>query len=163
MTINSFPILIVEDSKDDFFLLNHALRKNGIQHPVYWVKDGVEAIDYLRGQGMYADRKVYPLPKILIVDLKMPRLGGLELLEWIKEQDDELSLLPVLVMSCSNQHQDISGAYNLGATTFFVKPSSFEDLQSLTKTIHDYWLKCVIPKLDEGSSGSQTPAIPIEG
>jgi CheY-like chemotaxis protein len=92
MTRNPFPILIVEDSKDDFFLLNHALRKNGIEHPVYWVKDGVEAIEYMCGQGIYADRNAYPIPKILIVDLKMPRLGGLELLEWIKDQN-ELSLL----------------------------------------------------------------------
>jgi CheY-like chemotaxis protein len=76
MTRNPFPILIVEDSKDDFFLLNHALRKNGIEHPVYWVKDGVEAIEYMCGQGIYADRNAYPIPKILIVDLKSRGLAA---------------------------------------------------------------------------------------
>ncbi len=152
MPANAFPILIVEDSKDDYFLLSHALAKNGIQNPVHWAKDGVEAIEYLRGQGIYADRNRYPIPKVLIVDLKMPRLGGLELLEWIKDQP-QLRLLPVLVMSSSNQPQDVSGAYSLGASTFFMKPSTFDDLQKLTRTIHEYWVSCVSPAIEKADSG----------
>ena len=108
MIADQFRILVVEDNEDDFFLLRRALDKNEISNPVHWVKDGIEAIEYLSGKGKFGDRSQYPVPKVVIVDLKMPRLSGLELLEWIKQQQPELSLLPVLVMSSSNLPEDIS-------------------------------------------------------
>jgi CheY-like chemotaxis protein len=143
-----FPILVVEDNPDDFYLLKRAFMKNGIRNPVHWVQDGLEAIEYLQGQGRYADREENPLPKVVVVDLKMPRLGGLEFLEWVKSHPS-LSLLPVLVMSSSNLDVDVGRAYQLGANSFFVKPTTFDDLYKLTKTIHEYWVECVEPSKRE--------------
>jgi CheY-like chemotaxis protein len=148
MKRTSFPILIVEDNADDFYLLKRAFLRNDIRNPIHWVQDGIEAMEYLKGEGRYSDRAENPFPKVLVVDLKMPRLGGLELLEWIKRHP-ELSLLPVLVMSSSNLAEDVARAYALGANSFFVKPSTFDDLTKLTKTIHDYWVECVDPNLEE--------------
>jgi CheY-like chemotaxis protein len=150
MQEDAFTILVVEDTPEDFMLLQRALAKNQIKNPVQWVQDGIQAIKYLYGEGNYANRTKYPFPKVVMVDLKMPRLGGFELLEWIKGHPG-LSLLPILVMSSSNLPDDISRAYALGANSFFLKPAKFEDLQKLTRIIHDYWLQCVGPGLIERS------------
>lgn len=150
-----FPILVVEDDATDFFLLKRALEKNGIDNPIHWIRDGLHAIDYLQGVGAYADREQHPLPKVIILDLKMPRLGGLELLDWIKSHP-ELSILPVLVMSSSNLPDDVERAYALGASSFFMKPSTFEDLQKMTKSIHEYWVQCVEPQLPRRTAPRQT-------
>src|SRR5690348_14402619 len=113
-----FPILVVEDNPDDFFLLKRAFSKNHVRNPIHWVQDGLEAIEYLSGHGRYANREEHPMPKVVVVDIKMPRLGGLELLDWIKGHPD-LSLLPVLVMSSSNLQEDVIEAYSRGAASFF--------------------------------------------
>jgi CheY-like chemotaxis protein len=146
-----FPILVVEDNPDDYYLLKRAFHKNEIRNPIHWVQDGLEAIKYLEGDERYSDRVENPFPKVLVVDLKMPRLGGLELLKWIKTHP-ELSLLPVLVMSSSNLSEDVGRAYALGANSFFMKPSTFHDLTKLTKTIHDYWVECVDPNIQNNGT-----------
>jgi CheY-like chemotaxis protein len=146
-----FPMMVVEDNPDDFYLLKRAFHKNEIRNPIHWLQDGLEAIEYLEGRGRYSDREKNPLPKVVVVDIKMPRLGGLELLGWIKSHPN-LSLLPVLVMSSSNLDVDVARAYQLGANSFFVKPSTFDDLFTLTKTIHEYWVECVEPRKAETRS-----------
>jgi CheY-like chemotaxis protein len=134
----NFTILVAEDSQDDAFLLERALRKNNIQNPLQIVPDGEEAVAYLEGTGKYQDRQRFPRPGFIILDLKMPRRSGLEVLEWIKTHPD-FRVLPILMLSSSAQHQDIVTSYRLGANTFMVKPSSPQNLEHMVKVIHEYW------------------------
>ena len=157
---NSFTILVVEDNPNDFLLLQAAFAKNGIKNPVQWMREGLAAIEYLSGEGDYENRDKFPLPNIVILDLKLPKLGGLELLDWIKS-NPVLSVLPVLVMSSSNLPDDVSKAYALGASSFFIKPSTFGDLVKLTFTIREYWAQCVEPVLDAGTTRKRRSASPV--
>ncbi len=141
----SFTILVAEDSSDDALLLLRALRKNNIDNPVQIVRDGEEAIAYLEGIGPYADRNQFPRPKFMILDLKMPRKSGLDVLDWLKKHP-KFQVIPTLILSTSKEHRDVVNAYRLGASSYMVKPSTFTDLQQMVKVIHDYWL--LAQKLD---------------
>lgn len=132
-------ILVVEDSADDFFLLNVALDKVGIGTHIARAEDGLEAVKYLEGTGVYADRKRYPLPCLMVTDLKMPRMDGFELLEWMKHRD-ELRSIPVLVLSSSGEPQDRQRAAELGASDYFVKPSGFRSLAGLVEHLKTAWI-----------------------
>ncbi|MGZ4964062.1 MAG: response regulator [Limisphaerales bacterium] len=134
----NYLILVVEDDDSDFFLLERAFRKNKIENPIVRVKDGLEGLHYLQGSGDYTDREKFPFPDVIILDLKTPRMSGLELLAWIREHP-ECRVIPTVIMSSSQQDVDVSKAYELGANTYFVKPTTFEDLIQLTRTIQDYW------------------------
>ena len=114
MENTDYPILLAEDEENDAMLLQMAFEKAGVRHRVEWVKDGFEATTYLNGQGMYADRKRYPTPGILIIDVKMPRMGGLDLLAWMRE-NPQFRIIPTIVMTSSRQDSDIQKAYELGA------------------------------------------------
>lgn len=138
MTDDNFTILLVEDDPNDVLLLERAFKKNNITNPIRVVTDGEQAISYLSGVGKYADRTLFPSPKIIVMDIKMPRKSGLEVLEWIKE-NPRYQVIPTLVMSSSSQEKDIQMAYELGANTYLVKPSTFEELQSMIKAVYDYW------------------------
>lgn len=138
------PILVLEDNEDDAKLLIKALQKNGIDTPVVILPDGVEGAAYLAGQGKYSDRRRYPLPCVLIVDIKMPRMGGLEFLDWLKANPG-FQVIPTLVLSSSQVESDVSRAYRSGANSYMVKPTNFADLQDLVKVIADYWQRCVVP------------------
>ena len=135
---DEFTILIAEDDANDILLLRRALKKNNISNPVQVVQDGEEAIAYLSGQGKFGDRSVFPTPKLIIMDLKMPRKGGFEVLEWLKA-NPEFQVIPTLVLSSSKQDTDIQRAYAFGANTYMVKPSTFDELQEMMKAIYDYW------------------------
>src|SRR5215469_16308856 len=121
----NYTILLVEDEENDATLVKMAFNRNNLQNPVQWVQDGLEAIAYLNGEGVYADRAKYPFPEVLILDLKMPRMSGLELLSWIREHP-EYRVIPRIIMTSSRLERDIESAYTLGANTYMVKPSSFE-------------------------------------
>src|ERR1700742_3362552 len=125
-----YTILLVEDDENDAMLLRMAFEKNGITNPVQWVKDGMEAVTYLNGQGTYADRIKYPFPEVLLLDLKMPRMTGLELLAWIGEHP-EFKIIPTIIMTSSRQELDIEHAYRLGANTYMTKPISFDELAKM--------------------------------
>jgi CheY-like chemotaxis protein len=140
-----YTILVVEDDDNDAFLLDRALKKNGIVGPVQRVTDGVEAVAYLQGKGPYADRSLYQFPDVLFVDLKMPRMSGLELLGWLRDHP-EFRVIPTIIMSSSRQNEDVRRAYHLGANTYFVKPTSFEELANLIKAVHDYWTVGIKPR-----------------
>ena len=146
----NYLILVVEDDDSDFFLLERAFRKNKIENPIVRVKDGLEGLHYLQGSGDYTDRDKFPFPDVIILDLKTPRMSGLELLAWIREHP-ECRVIPTIIMSSSQQDVDVSRAYELGANTYFVKPTTFEDLIELTKTIQDYWHKGQRPALKKKS------------
>src|SRR5687767_15356414 len=125
-------ILIAEDNEDHVFLLKRALHKGAVLNPVFVVNDGQDAIDYLRGDGKYADRYEYPLPSLLLLDLKMPQKNGFEVLEWIRQQPG-LRRLRVVVLTTSDERGDIDHAYELGANSFMVKPLEKEQFFGLTE------------------------------
>jgi len=133
-------ILQVEDDENDLFLLEHAFRTVGIANPLQVARDGQEALEYLAGTGQYADRKRFPLPCLIILDLKMPRKGGLEVLEWLR-QKASVSHVPVIVFSSSAQPEDIDRAYQLGANSFVVKPASTEKRTQFAELVKGYWLQ----------------------
>jgi CheY-like chemotaxis protein len=132
-------ILLAEDSEDDIILIRRAFRQANIVNPLQVVHDGAEAIAYLRGDGPYTNRAEYPLPELLLLDLKMPGVDGFEVLRWIREQSG-LGAMRIVVLSSSERIRDVNLAYQLGANSFLVKPVDFKDLVELTQAIHGYWL-----------------------
>lgn len=130
-------ILQVEDDPNDVFLLQHAMTKAGVVNPVQVVTDGQQAIDYLQGAGKFADREKFPFPCLVLLDLKLPYVMGLEVLKWIREQ---LGALTVLMLTASGEEADIAAAYHLGANGFLVKPSEASKLHEMAKAIKDFWL-----------------------
>ena len=132
-------LLVAEDDENDVFFLQRAFQQAKIGNPLHVVRDGQEAIDYLSGDGKFSNRTQYPLPHLFILDLKMPRKTGLEVLGWLHEQS-ELRCLPVLVLSSSAQRTDIERAYELGANGFVLKPASLEKRVELAKLIGAFWL-----------------------
>lgn len=132
-------ILHVEDDSNDALLFNHACKKAELTFELHTVTDGEEAISYLRGDADFSDRLRFPLPQLMILDLKMPRVNGFDVLQWVRSTDG-LKQLPIVVLSSSNHQGDVQRAYALGANSFLVKPVSFEALIDLAKSIQGYWL-----------------------
>jgi len=133
-------ILVVEDERNDVFFLEYAFQMAGINNPLQAVEDGQEAINYLAGAGKYADRTKYPLPCMVLLDLKMPVKGGFDVLRWIQRQPD-LQTLSVIVLSSSRERGDVEMAYQLGARSYLVKPLSISERLELAKAIKHYWLE----------------------
>jgi CheY-like chemotaxis protein len=131
--------LIVEDNEEDVVLLKRAFEKCGLANPIQVVKNGVEAMAYLAGGGRYRNRAEFPLPKLILLDLKLPGIDGFEVLEWIRKQP-EFSSIRVVVLTSSTLMSDVNKAYQLGANSFLVKPTDFDDLVSLTRAIRGYWI-----------------------
>ncbi len=102
--------------------------------------DGAEAISYLKGEGKYADREKFPIPYIVLADLKMPRINGFELLDWIRHQSS-FPYIPVIVLTSSDETKDIHKAYQKGANSFLMKPFLPEDLQAIVEMVDSYWIK----------------------
>lgn len=119
--------------------MRRALDKASVTHPMNVVCDGEEVIDYLRGHGQFADRKAYPLPAVLLLDLNMPKKTGFEVLEWIRSQST-LKRLPVVILSTSNQDHDVRKAYDMGANSYLTKPSNFAQLVEMVKMVEANWL-----------------------
>jgi CheY-like chemotaxis protein len=132
-------ILLVEDDANDVFLMQRACRKVELPNPLHVVGDGDEAVDYLSGAGRYADRVQYPLPVLVLLDLKLPRKGGLEVLDWLR-QEPTLRRLPVVVLTSSKEPNDVNRAYDLGANSYLVKPLGFDALLDLVRSLNEYWL-----------------------
>jgi len=145
MEDSNYTILLVDDDENDALLVKMAFQKSGILNPIQWVKDGVEAVAYLNGEGDYANRQIYPFPEVLILDLKMPRMGGLELLGWMRDHP-EFKVIPTIIMTSSKLEADIEKAYSLGANTYMLKPSSLDELVKIVKAAHEYWSLSVKPK-----------------
>lgn len=136
----TFPvILLAEDHPDDVFVFRLALQKAGLSNSLFVARDGQEAIDYLGGEGPYACRQSYPLPKLFLLDLKMPRMDGFDVLTWLKDRP-EFDELPVVVLSTSSLDDDIQKAKKLGADDYRVKPTGTE-LVRLLQELHASWLK----------------------
>ncbi len=131
-------ILQVEDDPNDVLFLQRALKKAGVNNPVRRVSDGQQAIDYLQGAGPFADRERYPFPSLVLLDLKLPYVMGLEVLRWIRQQIQRP--LVVLILTASAEKADIAKAYQLGANGFLVKPSEAGKLHEMMKALKDFWL-----------------------
>lgn len=132
-------ILLAEDEEDDVLLIKRAFQQASIFNPLFVVWNGEEAINYLKGTGKYANRAEYPLPDLLLLDLKMPRVDGFQVLEWIRQQPG-LKGLRILVLTSSDQIRDANKAYQLGANSFLVKPLDFENVIELSRLIWNFWL-----------------------
>ena len=133
------PILLVEDNADEVVLLRRALKLSGSTAPVCIVQDGAEAIEYLSLQGIYTDRTQHPLPRLMVLDLQLPRISGLGVLQWLRAQPG-LRRLPVVVLTSSSEDRDIASAYDLGANSYLVKPAGIADLQRLAELLDRYWV-----------------------
>ncbi|THF55878.1 response regulator [Pseudothauera rhizosphaerae] len=133
------PILLVEDNPDDEALTLRAFSKNRIVNPVVVARDGVEAIDYLFATGSHAGRDVSVMPAVILLDLKLPRIDGLEVLRRIRA-DERTALLPVVVLTTSREIQDIREAYRLGANSYIRKPVDFERFIQTVSQLGVYWL-----------------------
>ena len=133
-------ILVAEDDIDDAFFLQRAFQKAGVSTSLQFVKDGQEAIDYLDGEGDFTDRAAYPTPDLLLLDLKMPRINGFQVLEWVRQQP-ALKRLPVIIFSSSDEGKDINHAYDLGANSYLLKPHSSEDLIKVAQKLKMYWVE----------------------
>src|SRR5829696_4347802 len=135
---DGFPVLLVEDSPDDVWLVKRAFASAGLKHPLFAVEDGGQAIEYLCGKGQYADRKAFPLPNLVLADLKMPGVDGFQLIKWMRD-DTHARMIPVIVMSSSALAQDVNRAYELGANAYMVKPANYQALENLIATIARFW------------------------
>ncbi|MDB6030061.1 MAG: putative response regulator, CheY [Verrucomicrobiales bacterium] len=131
-------IVIVDDREDDRLLLDRTLRKLEVTNPILHLEDGDEAIAYLRGEGRFSDRTIYPFPSMLFLDLKMPRMSGYQVLDWIQRQQMKDGLL-VIVLSDLHATEVISRAYHLGADSFLIKPAKEEDLHEFILSFPSYW------------------------
>ncbi|SPE50829.1 Response regulator receiver protein [Verrucomicrobia bacterium] len=151
-------ILVVEDEPSDTVLMQRAFQKAGVVNPVHVLKDGREAIDYFEGAGRFANREEFPLPCLMLLDLKLPYVRGLDVLKWIR-QHPEVGMI-VLVLSSSAEQKDVAGAYLLGANGFLVKPSEFHRLVDMVRAIKDFWLthNTPPPGISSPTSGVQSRA-----
>jgi two-component system response regulator len=137
--LNEVEVLLVEDNPSDAELTMRALKKKNLANKLVHVKDGVEAIDFLFAQGAYANRRVENGPKIVLLDLKLPKVNGIEVLRRIKS-DDRTKKIPVVVMSSSREDSDLSMCYELGVNGYVVKPVEFEDFARAVSELGCYWL-----------------------
>lgn len=133
-------VLLVEDDPNDVLLIRRAFEKLGNNIQLVDVGDGEQAIRYLVGDGQYADRQKYPNPQLMLLDLKLPRKSGFEVLAWLADQATGKPRLTVVVLTSSKQAGDIERAYQLGANSYLVKPVSFEDLLKMVEIFKSYWL-----------------------
>jgi CheY-like chemotaxis protein len=152
-------LLHIEDDSNDVLLMKHACDRAGIQCDLRTAHDGDEAMQYLEGDGRFADRESHPLPGLVLLDLKMPRVNGFEFLAWMRNSAPS-RLLPVIVLSSSNNELDIQRAYEAGANSYLVKPVDFHHLVELVRSLHHYWFKLNhVPALESQElSGKQSCA-----
>ena len=139
MLLSQHTILLVEDKSNDVLLIRRALAKLNIANPLHVLGDGDEAVAYLAGHGSFSDRERCPLPGVVLLDLKLPRRSGLEVLQWVRQQPG-LKRLPVVVLTSSRETRDINRAYDLGANSYLVKPVEFGPLLEMMKNFGPYWL-----------------------
>jgi CheY-like chemotaxis protein len=133
-------VLLVEDTEDDVFFLKRALKEAQLHHPLQVVTDGQLAIDYLSGLGIYADREKYPVPFLVLLDLKLPYVMGLEVLKWIRERPEFETML-VVVLTSSQEDKDIRETYRLRGNSYLIKPPNRAKLLELVKSLGDYWFQ----------------------
>ena len=137
--MNTKVILLVEDNPDDELLTLRALKKTGVQNDVVIARDGVEALDYLFARGPYSARDPAVMPQLILLDLKLPRVDGLEVLRRLRS-DERTRLLPVVILTSSREQRDMLDGYGLGANSYVRKPVNFDQFVSAVELLRSYWL-----------------------
>jgi CheY-like chemotaxis protein len=144
-TGQSLNILLVEDNSDDVFFFKNAFQKAGGSGVLHAVSDGAEALQYLRGDGGYGDRALYPFPDVLLLDLNMPRMNGFEVLEWVR-QNSTCRRLIIHVLTSSCREADVDRVYELGANSYVVKPTRVDQLADFVKALHEWHRFLCLPR-----------------
>lgn len=142
-------ILLVEDNPNDLELTQRALRKGNLTNNIHIVRDGAEALEFLFCEGLYANRKLEDGPKVILLDLKLPKVDGLEVLKQVKT-DERTKTIPVVVLTSSKEQRDVVESYQLGVNSYIVKPVNFEGFANAVQEIGMYWLLLnQAPKMEE--------------
>ena len=139
MTPENTLVLLVEDNATDVLLIKRAFDQAKMANPIHVISDGDAAVAYLNGDGVYADRSTHPLPILILLDLKLPRRSGLEVLEWLKGQE-ALRRIPVVMLTSSEQPSDVDAAYDSGVNSYLVKPVEYDSLFKMLKAVNLYWM-----------------------
>lgn len=137
--LHEVEILLVEDNAADAELTIRALNKAKIVNSILHLKDGAEALDYLYGKGEYSHRDITKLPRVILLDIKMPKVDGIEVLRQLKASE-QTKLIPVVIMTSSSEEQDIISSYKLGVNSYVVKPVGFEDFAKAVSELGLYWM-----------------------
>jgi len=133
-------VLLVEDNDDDIFFIKRACQRSGVSHTLSVVRDGDAAINYLSGSGQYADRHLHPLPDLIFLDIQLPDSNGHEVLEWVRSQAG-FQNLPVIMLTNSNERNDMERAYELGVTSYLLKKVALPEFDHGFRVILKYWLQ----------------------
>jgi CheY-like chemotaxis protein len=157
LAVRPLNVLLTEDNSDDVFFFQNAFKKAGATGVLHAVSDGLEAVEYLSGEGAYSDRIVYPFPDVLLLDLNMPRMNGFEVLEWVRQHPTCRRLI-VHVLTSSCREADIQRAYALHANSYLVKPSRVDQLVDFVKTLHQWHQFLSLPK-NEDCAKLEAPAV----
>lgn len=151
--LDDVPILLAEDDENDIFLMRRAFERAGIPNPLRVVKNGQEAIDYLSGTGRYGDRRRFPLPGLMLLDLKMPWMDGFDVLKWVRGRH-QFDRFPVVVLTSSKLQADVDQSRDLGVYDYRVKPQTLDDLVRLLDDVRKCWLD---ERYNQGVGGGTQP------
>ena len=158
-----FSVLMAEDNEHDIIATRRAWKKNHISNPLYIVNDGEECLDFLYCQGRYKNGDAPPHPGVLLLDINMPKMDGLSVLKYIRN-DGHMRRLPVVILTMSEMEEDRLRSYNLGANAFIVKPVGFENFSEAVKTINPFWGMAELPEAKSWyQKNSATVSIPLYG
>jgi len=135
------PVLLVEDDVSDFRLIQRAFAKIKPSIPMFRLTHGDEAVAYLAGDAPYENRSLHPIPCVLLLDIKLPRRSGFEVLEWIRMQDSALKRIPIIMLTSSSHQVDVNKAYELGVNSYLVKPTNNSELEQLVSAFRTYWME----------------------
>jgi CheY-like chemotaxis protein len=150
-------VLLVEDETPDAILIERSFKQARVPAKLVRLKNGDEAVDYLQGAQPYDDRSTYPLPDAMLVDIKLPRRSGLEVIAWIRGHATSISCTPVIVLTSSRQRCDIDHAYKAGANAYMAKPATARELTDLLVSFQDYWMnRCELPDTSDTSAEETT-------
>ena len=139
MQYDEIEILLVEDNQTDAELAMRALKKHNLANSLYWAKDGAEALDFVYARGDFAGKKLEHMPKVILLDLRLPKIDGLEVLKQLKS-DEKTKMIPVVVLTSSKEEKDIVESYKLGVNSFISKPVEFEEFLKVVSEMGLYWL-----------------------
>src|SRR5450756_1058371 len=151
MNSGELDILLVEDNQDDMDLALHALKREKLANHIFVARDGEEALDFIFCRGAFAQRSFEHPPKLVLLDLKLPKVDGMEVLKQVKS-DPRTKTIPVVIMTSSKEERDLVAGYNLGANSYIQKPVDFEQFRETVKTVGLYWLVINQPPVSEGLS-----------
>lgn len=151
MTTRQIEILLVEDNPDDVELTLHALRKEKLANSIHVARDGEEALEFLFSNGKHSDRTSQPPPKLILLDLKLPKVDGMEVLKRLKD-DARTKTIPVVILTTSKEERDLVSSYNLGVNSYIQKPVDFDQFREIVKTVGLYWLVINQPPVQENVS-----------